>query len=409
MWDIIPKRDERKDIINKRIMKKKAIIPFLALLLSQLLFSQVQLTSSTNALRHGDFLCRVEVPYANEGQRGEGSVWMLPEIPDDSHDYFQSILSNGDTIVIYEKGNVLSDESIDFFSMEIDTLLIDLDKYGMTENDFFVRSASLWRNQYIINVDDGLLSVSYDLTDISSFPRPEYMKPYSEVFVRNDTLMVSSGDDFFEFTEYFDSQECIWKQKEKWLRDPAHRIELNCEDNDYRILYADWGDNNRPMLIFWDKRTNDKHYFNLKMEKLINFQNEYFVIGAKSIITIKEYSKSFPKLLIENLQIHENNLEIKNVSAFCKSGILYILRNDEKETFLAKLSGVQLEKVYSFPFRLNFNDKPKYNHVSNQYDDRVMLPFFVNDYHNSGFLEIVGNKIHLHFLRGISNSTRYKL
>ncbi len=308
-----------------------------------------------------------------------------------------------------EKGNVLSDESIDFFSMEIDTLLIDLDKYGMTENDFFVRSASLWRNQYIINVDDGLLSVSYDLTDISSFPRPEYMKPYSEVFVRNDTLMVSSGDDFFEFTEYFDSQECIWKQKEKWLRDPAHRIELNCEDNDYRILYADWGDNNRPMLIFWDKRTNDKHYFNLKMEKLINFQNEYFVIGAKSIITIKEYSKSFPKLLIENLQIHENNLEIKNVSAFCKSGILYILRNDEKETFLAKLSGVQLEKVYSFPFRLNFNDKPKYNHVSNQYDDRVMLPFFVNDYHNSGFLEIVGNKIHLHFLRGISNSTRYKL
>ncbi len=106
MWDIIPKRDERKDIINKRIMKKKAIIPFLALLLSQLLFSQVQLTSSTNALRHGDFLCRVEVPYANEGQRGEGSVWMLPEIPDDSHDYFQSILSNGDTIVIYEEGRM---------------------------------------------------------------------------------------------------------------------------------------------------------------------------------------------------------------------------------------------------------------------------------------------------------------
>ena len=87
-------------------MKKKAIIPFLALLLSQLLFSQVQLTSSTNALRHGDFLCRVEVPYANEGQRGEGSVWMLPEIPDDSHDYFQSILSNGDTIVIYEEGRM---------------------------------------------------------------------------------------------------------------------------------------------------------------------------------------------------------------------------------------------------------------------------------------------------------------
>lgn len=70
MWDIIPKRDERKDIINKRIMKKKAIIPFLALLLSQLLFSQVQLTSSTNALRHGDILCKIKVPYVDQGEKG---------------------------------------------------------------------------------------------------------------------------------------------------------------------------------------------------------------------------------------------------------------------------------------------------------------------------------------------------
>ena len=87
-------------------MKTKSIISLLVLLLSQPLYSQVQLTSSTNALRHGDFLCRVEVPYVSEGQRGEESVWILPEIPDDSPDYFQSILSNGDTIVIYEDGRI---------------------------------------------------------------------------------------------------------------------------------------------------------------------------------------------------------------------------------------------------------------------------------------------------------------
>lgn len=88
----------------------KYLITVLALLLSQSLFSQIQLNSSTNALRHGDFLCRVEVPYINEGQRGEESVWMLPVIPDDSPDYFQSILSNGDTIVIYEDGRIAIDE-----------------------------------------------------------------------------------------------------------------------------------------------------------------------------------------------------------------------------------------------------------------------------------------------------------
>lgn len=303
-----------------------------------------------------------------------------------------------------EKEHVLKENPVDSFSVKTDTLLIDLDKFGMTEKMFFVRSASLWRNQYIINVDEGLLSLSNDLTEISSFPYPEYMAPYSEVFVRNDTLMVSSKDEYFEFTEYFDTLECIWKQKEKQILDPVHRIELNYEDNNYKILYADWGDNNGPLLIFWDKQTNDKHYFILKMERLINYQNEYFVIGPKSITTIKEYSKSFPKLLFKSTKTLELNSEIEYVSAFCLCNNLYILGNDEEETFLAQLSGVQLKRVYSFPQRLNFNDKPKFNHVSNQYEDRIILPFFVNDYHNSGFLEIVGNKIHIIFLKGISNA-----
>ena len=86
-------------------MKYLFPISFL-LALSTSVIAQVSLTAPTSGLRHGDFLCRVEVPYASEGQRGEESVWMLPEIPDDSPDSFQSILSNGDTIVIYEEGRM---------------------------------------------------------------------------------------------------------------------------------------------------------------------------------------------------------------------------------------------------------------------------------------------------------------
>ena len=90
----------------------KPLIPLiiLALFLGNLVtpvFPQVSLTAPTNGLRHGDILSRVEVPYMSEGQRGEGAVWMLPVIPDDSPEFLQSILSNGDTTVIYEKGRML--------------------------------------------------------------------------------------------------------------------------------------------------------------------------------------------------------------------------------------------------------------------------------------------------------------
>lgn len=68
--------------------------------------AQNSLTTSTNALRHGDILCRVEIPYESEVERGEASVWTLPAIPDDSPDHLQAIRSNGDTIVIYEHGRM---------------------------------------------------------------------------------------------------------------------------------------------------------------------------------------------------------------------------------------------------------------------------------------------------------------
>ena len=70
-------------------MKKKAIIPFWALLLSQLLFSQVQLTSSTNALRHGDILCKIKVPYVEQGEKGSDVVWHLPAILDSGKEHLQ--------------------------------------------------------------------------------------------------------------------------------------------------------------------------------------------------------------------------------------------------------------------------------------------------------------------------------
>ena len=69
--------------------------------------SQIPLTTSTNTLRHGDILCKIEVPYVEQGERGNESIWHLPEIPDGSKEWLQAINSNIDTVAIYESGRIL--------------------------------------------------------------------------------------------------------------------------------------------------------------------------------------------------------------------------------------------------------------------------------------------------------------
>ncbi len=88
-------------------MSNKHLLLTTALVLPAFAEAQDLLTCSTSAPRHGDILCRIEIPYQGEGERGEASVWTLPAIPDDSSDHLQAIRSNGDTIVIYERDRML--------------------------------------------------------------------------------------------------------------------------------------------------------------------------------------------------------------------------------------------------------------------------------------------------------------
>lgn len=69
--------------------------------------AQTGLSISTNSPRHADILCKVEIPYIDAGERGEGVVWQFGDIANDSRDHLQLINSNYDTIAIYEKGRIL--------------------------------------------------------------------------------------------------------------------------------------------------------------------------------------------------------------------------------------------------------------------------------------------------------------
>ena len=77
-------------------MSNKPLLLPTVLALATPAMAQGFLTTSNNALRHGDILCRVEIPYESEGERGEASGWALPAIPDDSSDHLQAIRCIGD-------------------------------------------------------------------------------------------------------------------------------------------------------------------------------------------------------------------------------------------------------------------------------------------------------------------------
>ncbi len=59
-------------------MKKTTLV--ITVLISFPLFSQVPLTTTNNTLRHGDILCKIEVPYLEQGEKGNDAVWRFPAI-----------------------------------------------------------------------------------------------------------------------------------------------------------------------------------------------------------------------------------------------------------------------------------------------------------------------------------------
>ena len=61
----------------------------IAVFISSPLFSQVPLTTSTNTLRHGDILCKIKVPYVEQGEKGSDVVWHLPAILDSGKEHLQ--------------------------------------------------------------------------------------------------------------------------------------------------------------------------------------------------------------------------------------------------------------------------------------------------------------------------------
>ena len=71
------------------------------------ILAQTPISRATNTMRSGDILNKLKVGYVDAGDAGQGKVWTLGQVTDDSEEYLQSIAAKGDTIAILEKGNIL--------------------------------------------------------------------------------------------------------------------------------------------------------------------------------------------------------------------------------------------------------------------------------------------------------------
>lgn len=87
-------------------MRCSALI-FIIIILGQKLSAQIPISHINNALRSGDVLCKIKVNFVDAGDSGENRIWTLGDIKKTNYDFFQGIVSNGDTIAVLDKERIM--------------------------------------------------------------------------------------------------------------------------------------------------------------------------------------------------------------------------------------------------------------------------------------------------------------
>ena len=90
---------------------------FLLLLLPQMISAQIPITAMHNAMRNGDNLCRLEIPYVWPGESGRERTWQLGTAKKESPESWKEIISTKDSVA------VIGDYDISHFHVSNDSLI----------------------------------------------------------------------------------------------------------------------------------------------------------------------------------------------------------------------------------------------------------------------------------------------
>ncbi|MBR5715051.1 MAG: hypothetical protein IKX59_00545 [Bacteroidales bacterium] len=305
------------------------------------------------------------------------------------------------------------DDYSHIFSLKSDTLYLDKEKFDLNIDDN-IDTACKWRDAYYLMLSGAFLSVSENLMEIHQIEPPE-VEPTcfgTELFVRNDSLMISSYDEK-DWIQYYNPLYNKWDVIEEKPREPYKRIQLIREDDTYKILFHDMGEFG-GRLFFVDKQTGQEYFYRINCERVIQYQNDYYLICLDRIFRIHDPAQNNIELILKEDEYVYDDFTSCYVSAFILSEELYFVANNQEETYVARLNGQKLEYVFGLGQQYNFLNDYNYNLVANQFDDRVLLKFYRYESNPScGIMDIEGNQIRLLFFcigkRPDNTSTSYIL
>ena len=179
-------------------------------------------------------------------------------------------------------------------------------------------------------------------------------RAYFDFFARKDTLFYRSYYDGNGY--YYDNRKNRWEEAK-----PVANI---CyEDDDYIVSYlpyGEWG----TYTSFYDKKTGLKHLFRTPMNKIIKYDDAYYIISAIAVYKILDPRKGYVKddsVKIYNMYLlcsepervfstkyksiwdlefsfDENNITQDTffVSGYVDNGLLYLINESFDDLFVVK-------------------------------------------------------------------------
>jgi len=215
--------------------------------------------------------------------------------------------------------------------------------------------------RYIFSIAPG----SDSLVAIKAFDYCD--RAYFDFFARNDTLFYRSYYDGNGY--YYDNRNDRWKE--------AKTVANICyEDDDYIVSYlpyGEWG----TFTSFYDKKTGLKHLFRTPMNKILKYDDAFYIISDIAVYKILDPRKGYVKNDSVNINdmyplcpepervfstkyktiwdlefnFDDNNITQDTffVSGYVNNGLLYLINKSFDDLFVIKCNKdlTQKEKIFS--------------------------------------------------------------
>lgn len=295
--------------------------------------------------------------------------------------------------------------SSNYFKISQEVLLMPQEEWLVNYSYDYINNAIKSEFGYYIYYCDHLYQGSEDLNVIRLFPDIEDDAPDDcDMFLRQDSLLLTSIREIDGKLKYgyiyYNSDNDIWETIASYDRNEIlYKFEPQYEDEDYVVLFSN-REEGIGYLIFVDKKTGKEYLKSVyKFEKLIKFQESYYVISSKSLCKIDNPKQCGAHDGALHCSLHAeatqfSGLEIPvtdNINihtGFITNEDLFLVCSDERETYISKLDGNDLPKVFSLGDKFEISNHPtRFNYGFSDNEKQALL-FYNNSNNESGILDI---------------------